>query len=276
MGITFTLDLENHRRDQVRRYEPITLQVLEILAERNIRGTFFVVADVARESRALIRRIAGAGHEIGFHGLEHRSWSILGPDGLAVAASEGRDILEDAGGCPVIGARAPYFSLTAETPWAPDVLAAAGYTYSSSVLPARNPMSGFVGAPRVPFRWPSGLVELPVPLASVGNLSVPILGGIYFRFAPWRAIQAMISDPRGQALWTYLHPYDLDTEEPFHQIHDAGPCVSRLLFLRRSVVQDRLLRLLTYPTSAPLSERLRSGEFDHAQVWPDRQRGAPA
>src|SRR2546425_1005005 len=65
-----------------------------------------------------------------------------------------------------------------------DFLAELGFSYSSSVLPASNPLYGFPAAPAGPFLWPNGLIELPAPVARWGPLAVPILGGIYLRYAP--------------------------------------------------------------------------------------------
>src|SRR5690554_7127094 len=48
---------------------------------------------------------------------------------------------------PVLGYRAPTFSLVPATVWATEVLVEEGFAYSSSVLPAKNLLHGFPGAP---------------------------------------------------------------------------------------------------------------------------------
>ena len=54
-----------------RRGERNTDRILELLAERGQRGTFFILGWVADRHPELIRRIAAGGHEIASHGYGH-------------------------------------------------------------------------------------------------------------------------------------------------------------------------------------------------------------
>ena len=54
-------------------------------------------------------------------------------------------------GAPVVGYRAPTFSLVRETAWAIDVLAESGMEYDSSIYPVRHDRYGMPAAPRNPF-----------------------------------------------------------------------------------------------------------------------------
>jgi peptidoglycan/xylan/chitin deacetylase (PgdA/CDA1 family) len=65
-----------------------TPRILDLLAQADARATFFVVGQRAREHAALLRRVAGAGHEIGNHSFAHRHPWLVSP---AVARSEVRD-----------------------------------------------------------------------------------------------------------------------------------------------------------------------------------------
>ena len=147
--ITFTLDLEDHRpvREGAERYPAITRTVLEFLAERSVRGTFFVTGEIAENSPDLVRDVAEHGHELAFHGFHHVPFTQLEPDQLREEAKRAKALLEDLGGHEVLGFRAPTFSLVPESRWAVDVLAELGFTYSSSVLPARSPLFGDPTAP---------------------------------------------------------------------------------------------------------------------------------
>ena len=71
--IAFTLDLEDHRPDESSdlRYPEVTARLLDDLDEWGVRGTVFVVGEVARESPALVAEVARRGHEIGLHGADH-------------------------------------------------------------------------------------------------------------------------------------------------------------------------------------------------------------
>src|SRR2546423_15675289 len=54
------------------RVEANTERLLALLAERQVRGTFFVLGWVAGRSPGLVRRIAQDGHEIACHGFSHQ------------------------------------------------------------------------------------------------------------------------------------------------------------------------------------------------------------
>jgi peptidoglycan-N-acetylglucosamine deacetylase len=56
-----------------------TPQVLELLAARRVRATFFLVGERAARAPDMVRAIAAAGHEVGSHGWSHRSLWLCGP-----------------------------------------------------------------------------------------------------------------------------------------------------------------------------------------------------
>ena len=85
----------------------------------------------------------------------------------------GKHFLEDLTGQEIIGYRAPVFSLTNQTIWTLDILNELGFVYSSSVLPASNPLNGFPNTPKTPFYWANGLLEIPVPVAQIGPFTIP-------------------------------------------------------------------------------------------------------
>lgn len=54
-----------------------TPRILDLLAQAEVRATFFVVGRLARERVALLRRIAAHGHELGNHTWSHRHpWTL--------------------------------------------------------------------------------------------------------------------------------------------------------------------------------------------------------
>ncbi len=261
MPLTITFDLEDNRRDpaQEPRFVAMTERFLAFLERHAIRATVFVVGELARSHPELIRRVAASGHEIGLHGLRHVTLGEIGPERLRSELDEGRALLEDVTQTRVLGFRAPIFSLTPQTAWALDDLAASGFTYSSSVLPAANPLHGWPDAPRTPFRWTNGLVELPCPVAGAGRALIPFLGGIYLRYVPAAASTRLVARLDDDAVaWSYSHPYDLDADEPFFVLPHAGWLTSRILHTRRAATLPRLERLLAAAGGAapPLAERL--------------------
>lgn len=261
MALSVTFDLEDHRRDasQEPRFVAMTHRFLDFLDRHAIRATFFVVGELARSHPQLVREAAARGHEIGHHGLRHVTLGNVGPERFGDELREGRELLEDVAQAPVLGFRAPLFSLTPATEWALEDIAACGFTYTSSVLPAANPIHGWPGAPRTPFRWPNGLIELPCPVAGAGRAMLPFLGGAYLRYLPISLSTRLLGRLGPEAVaWSYVHPYDLDPDEPFFVLPWAGWLTSRILHMRRGATLPRLERLVVACGGAapPLGERV--------------------
>jgi polysaccharide deacetylase family protein (PEP-CTERM system associated) len=257
--VTFTLDLEDHRPspDAPERYPSLTREVLEFLDARAVRGTFFVVGETAEAHPELVREVATRGHEVGLHGWRHDPLTELTPDSFRADVARGKTLLEDLTGAVVQGFRAPTFSLVPESRWAVDVLRDTGFTYSSSILPARSPLFGDPSLPAAPFRWPNGLVELPCPVVRAGGIGLPYLGGVYLRAIPAAAsTAARRSVGRSQLLWIYCHPYDFDPDEEFWVVPDAGRLGSRLLWYNRRRTFAKIEAMLRGRAGRPLAERL--------------------
>jgi polysaccharide deacetylase family protein (PEP-CTERM system associated) len=255
-GVTLTIDVEElEHSDGARRIEAITDELLQFLDERDVRATAFVVGTLAAERPALVRRIADGNHEIGLHGYEHRVLASSDRETFTSRCRDARNRLGDLTGQQVGGFRAPLFSLTPATPWAPQAITDSGFRYSSSVVPTRHPRthSGYGGAPRGPFRWECGLVEMPCPV--VGRVPV---GGAYLRLLPAVVIDRMVRSIRGSAPWLYVHPYDFDVEEPFTVLPDTSWLESRLLFARRKVMFARVDRALRLGSAPTLGERVQA------------------
>jgi peptidoglycan-N-acetylglucosamine deacetylase len=260
--VSITFDLEDNRRspDQQERFAAMTERFLEFASAHDVVATVFVVGELARSHPALIRRVADQGHEIGLHGLRHVPLGDVGPKRLGEELRIGRTLLEDVAQAPVSGFRAPIFSLTPATAWAIDEITACGFEYSSSLLPAANPLHGWPGAPLTPFRWSTGLFELPCPVVGLGRVRLPFLGGVYLRYLPSRLGELMLRRLDDEAIaWSYLHPYDLDPDERFFVLPHASWLTSRILHHRRGVTLDRLERLVRAGggSAPPLATRLR-------------------
>src|SRR5262245_21861428 len=264
--VSFTFDLEDHRSglDRESRYVSVTYRVLEFLSRTDVRGTFFIVGTVAQQYPDLIREIARRGHEVAFHGHDHTPLYLDEPAKFSRQTAASKRFIEDLIGRPVDGYRAPIFSLIRGTAWCADRLAAARFTYSSSILPAANPRNGYAGAPRDPFRWPSGVIELPVPVSNIAGLTVPYLGGVYFRYLPTAVVFNRVLRSQSPALWTYLHPYDCDPDEGFQRVERTNFVESLILWRNRKRTLIKLERLLNAFTSRPLGERVGAGEFADA------------
>ena len=201
-----------------RRVEPGVARVLETLAAAGARATFFVLGCVARDNPGVVRRIVDAGHEIGCHGMMHALVYEQRPEEFRQMVGDARKLLSDQSGQPVLGFRAPSWSITERSLWALDVLADCGYRYDSSVFPAANYLYGIAGAPRTPYLVPteSGrmLVEVPPAVLALGRFCMGVGGGFYLRLFPlWvhRAAAALYAR-RGAPFVIHVHPRELDRD----------------------------------------------------------------
>ena len=193
-------------------------RVLSLLAEFDVKATFFVLGSVAEQEPSMVPLIAAAGHEVASHGYSHKLVTDLGPKGFRDEVRRTGEILERQAGRRPVGFRAPRWSISAATtPWAPAILCEEGYLYDSSC----NPLPG-VGEPkgaRLPFMVETeagSLLEIPpmVTPSVVGNL--PTGGGWGFRLFPMAIIGGTVQrlNASGNAAVLYLHPREMESCGP--------------------------------------------------------------
>lgn len=266
--ITFTFDLEDHRPHSdawPSRYPDLTRALLGWLDERAITATVFIVGTLASEAPDLVNEIAERGHEIGLHNWHHVALTSQTPRSFREGVRRGKALLEELTGRTVAGFRAPTGSLVPNTLWAVDVLAEEGFSYSSSVVPGRNPLHSFPGAPTHPFRHQSGLAEFPAPMSGPKWCALPFLGGTYLRLIPQRVHDAMArSAPIEPGAFLYCHPYDFDTDERFWWVGDVGP-LSPLLWIGRRGLLAKLDHLMAMGSAPPLGNLLDLA--DRGGIW---------
>lgn len=273
----FTFDLEDHSPESthLKRYPEITDSILEFLEVREMEATVFVLGRLALDDPSLIRKISQAGHEIAFHSLAHVHLTRETPGRFQRETADSKRHLEDITGRPVVGYRAPAFSLTKESRWAVDIIGELGFAYSSSLLPAKNPIYGFPNAPAQPFRWPNGLLEIPAPVARVGPVVIPFLGGIYLRYLPLSLIRRLLATgDLNQCYWTYCHPHDFDYQEPFYRIEGTSLATNLLLWFNRKNTFKKLDGIFPYsntPSGAcSFAKWIERGAFAEApNFYPD-------
>lgn len=200
------------------RVERNTDALLAMFEAAGIKATFFTLGWVAERYPALIGRIADAGHELGNHGQNHDRVFTFTPQQFAADLERSRKAIEDAAGVAVRGYRAPSFSINPHTPWAHEVMAEQGYSYSSSINPIKHDHYGWPDAPRFAFHPlpDSELVEIPVTTAMLGNKRIAAGGGGFFRLLPYSysrwAIRQVNADARPGII--YFHPWEIDPDQP--------------------------------------------------------------
>lgn len=246
----FSVDLEDIRLrlDSPEKYEervPLnTHKYLDWLKKYNQKCTFFVTGDIAVLYPSLIREIVSQGHEIACHTHAHIPLDKMTPYEFKRDIEKNVEVLYQAGAQKIEGFRAPIFSLTPKTKWAHDVLTELGFTYSCSVLPAKNPFYGWEDFGFAPKKMNSTLVEIPLTMGKFGPLVVPAVGGVYFRALPLLSIKhiAKRCAKNNVPAVGYFHPYDIDFEQERYMNPGINNSVfyNFLMYYNRSKVFDRL------------------------------------
>lgn len=265
-----TIDVEEHF--QVHAFETVidrsawdhypsrvvanTHRILNLLAEYDVRATFFILGWVADRYPDLVQKIALSGHEIATHGYWHELVYRQTPAEFATDLSRSLEAIGRAvSDSRPLGYRAPAFSITAQSLWALDVLRAHGLIYDSSIFPlVAHDRYGINNAHRFANKMPGGLWEFPVSTVRLGKQNWPVAGGGYFRLFPlWitrRAIRHL--NQQGQPAVIYLHPWEFDPEQP--RIAGA-PLLSRFRhYVNIHKTENRLRALLAEFKCAPVSQ----------------------
>jgi peptidoglycan-N-acetylglucosamine deacetylase len=88
--------------------EPYTSRVLDILAEFDVKATFFVVGENAERFPSAVARAAREGHEIGNHTYDHAVLPFKGPRAVAAQIERTSSIVERLTGTRPVLFRAPH------------------------------------------------------------------------------------------------------------------------------------------------------------------------
>lgn len=199
------------------RVERNVQRLLAMFAQHRAHATFFTLGWVAERYPQLVRDIVAGGHELASHGYGHLRASEQTRGDFAQDVRRAKALLEDIGGQPVQGYRAPSFSIGHGNVWAFDELLDAGYRYSSSVYPVQHDHYGMPDAPRFAYAARPGLTEIPITTTRVMGRNLPAGGGGYFRLAPYRlsrwALRRVNVIDRRPAIF-YMHPWEIDPGQP--------------------------------------------------------------
>ncbi len=235
-----------HWETQESRVEQNTQVILNALEERGIKATMFVLGWVAERNKPLVKRIVEAGHELASHGYGHELITAQDSSAFREDIRRSKAILEDIGGQPVLGYRAPTFSITKETEWALPILVEEGYRYDSSIVPIVHDYYGIPGAQSTihTLNTNSGpIIEVPPSTCKLAGFTLPIAGGGYFRLFPYPILKKLLRrvEGQGQPLVMYLHPWELDPGQP----RMRGSFLSQFRhYLNLDKVHGRLTQLL--------------------------------
>ena len=258
------------------RVECNTRKIADLLSEHSTKATFFVLGWVAERHPNLVKSLVQQGHEVASHGYGHELVHTQTPVQFREDVRRSKKILEDLIGKPVVGYRAPSFSITSQTGWAIPVLIEEGYRYDSSIYNRFRSTQGstVIGAGTYQLQTEAGTIwEVSPSTLNACGLQLPVAGGGYFRLFPYAASKMFLKslEKQGVQLVMYLHPWELDPDQP----RMDGPMLSKVRhYLNLDKTEQRLRRLLKDFSFAPINEVICSirdifdgqGECSHAVV----------
>ena len=203
-------------------------KVLTILKENDARATFFILGYLAERFPQLVKKIKEQGHEIASHGYNHTTITKRTPLEFEKDLLKSIEILEKISGDKVWGYRAPQFTVVEKTAWAIDIIKKMGLKYDSSVFPVKTSLYGVPEAPLFPYHISSldikkddpeeNFLEFPLSVYRIPIIkkNIPIAGGFYLRFFPYRFISYAIKkiNKLNHPAVCYLHPWELDPKQP--------------------------------------------------------------
>lgn len=196
-------------------------KILDWLRKRDTYATFFVVGELLEYKPELLDKIIDNGHEIGFHTMHHTSLDV--PNFKKEFQDELVTFDKLTNG-KSRGFRAPTFSLNRNSSWAIDMLSKSGYTYDSSIVPAKTSMYGTPNAELFPYKISSRslekedvegkIIEFPLLTTSFFCRRTLAGGGFFLRTLPFRTIINAIKnyERRNFPATFYIHSWELTPE----------------------------------------------------------------
>ena len=201
------------------RLEKSTHHLLDLFARHGIQATFFVLGWIAERLPHLVSEIQKFGHEIASHGYHHELCSGLVCTTLRDDLLRSKTLLEDISGRPVVGYRAPSFSVTHDLI---DTLGELGFRYDSSYN--NFTMNKRYGQVKSFFQQgndgylvaKNGMVELPISNLRMFGQIIPWGGGGSFRLYPSMVFASGVSRILKEKNYYnfYCHPWEFDPDQP--------------------------------------------------------------
>jgi polysaccharide deacetylase family protein (PEP-CTERM system associated) len=201
---------------EVRIYSGVK-RILNELATRDIKATFFCLGWTAEHHPQVILDIHAAGHHIGCHSYQHELSFRFDRQGFKNDTEKSKKLIEDLIGEEINTFRAPGFSITEKNVWALDVLSELGFQYDCSLFPAAHDYGGFQSygqSEPALLQLPNGstIKEFPINIHTVLGKNIVFSGGGFFRLFPYFLIKHWAKQT--DYLMTYFHPRDFDPGQP--------------------------------------------------------------
>lgn len=197
-----------------------TQKILDILDERHVKGTFFILGWIAERYPEMVKQIVNTGHEIATHGYAHTMVYKQTREDFEQDLVRSLEVLESLSGTKIIGYRAPTYSIVQESLWAFDILLKYNIRYDSSIFPITHDRYGIPDGKRFPHQISRKtgkiIIEFPLSTLRFWKWNFPIAGGGYMRILPYWVLKAGFKQLNRchRPGIIYLHPWELDPEQP--------------------------------------------------------------
>jgi polysaccharide deacetylase family protein (PEP-CTERM system associated) len=227
------------------RVEKNTHRLLKLFEQKQAKCTFFTLGWVAERCPSLIQAIVSQGHELASHGYAHQRASMMTAEQFLNDVSKSKKILEDISGKPVLGYRAPSFSINENNTWVYPILNELGFKYSSSTYPIEHDLYGVPNWPRFKHQRQENIIEIPIPTLQNNSGNTGIGGGGYFRLYPYwlskRRIERFLQEEQ-QPYSFYFHPWEIDPNQP--RVAGASFKSKFRHYLNLSRMENKIIKLL--------------------------------
>jgi len=191
-------------------------KIFQVLAEYDVKATFFVLGYIARKHPEIIKRIHDLGFEVAAHSNMHKAAYKQGREEFKKDLSDCMRSIEVITGEKVVSYRAPGFSIKKQNVWAFEVLNELGIEYDASIFPAKREDGGFddfeLATPSIIKYNGMSIKEFPMSIDTFMGRKFIASGGGYFRFFPYRLIRKLLN--KADYTMTYFHPRDFDPKQP--------------------------------------------------------------
>ncbi len=213
---------------------------LDYMDKKNIKGTFFVVGEIADQLKDKLQSMYENGHDIACHNWVHLRPETMGVEEFRAQAIRAKEKLEEILGHPVVGYRAPSFGIDDERL---EIVRELFKFDSSYIKPQKSTKYGKLNLSEFKEVFPcvykkDDFTEFEVSTQRFGEMNV-LLGGGYIRILPWPFVKWMTAKylKAGRLYVMYIHPIDLSSK-PMPKV----PGISFDRYLRTRIGRGDMVR----------------------------------
>ncbi|MCF8037191.1 MAG: polysaccharide deacetylase family protein [Desulfobacteraceae bacterium] len=190
-----------------------------LLDKFNIPSSYFVLGELMEPLSAVLCELSKEGADIAVHGWNHARPLTMNVEEFTENISAAKTKLEKITGKPVLGYRAPCFSMDRKRL---DAIMKLGFKYDSSRIDfSSHPLYGSLDMEG--FESPASFIykkddffEFEVGTLSFFSRQIPVSGGGYLRIFPWRLMRYLIKKyiSKFNVYTLYIHPFELSRKPP--------------------------------------------------------------